>query len=165
VLVATHVGRRGIDTGRVEGPEARASLDAARSDTTVLVVDDDPDALEIAQEFLVRANFRVLTADGGTHALEVFRAWSEKIDVVVLDLSMPDMDGDATFAEIRKIRSDTRVVIVSGFPETLAAKRFSAARAADGFLAKPYLPAALIERVRGAVVDNRAGGEPRDVFA
>jgi len=149
--LATDVRGRRSTTGWVTRPVDPASVRTAALELTVLVVDDDPDVLEIAQEFLIRADFRVLTADGGVRALEVFREWGEKIDVVVLDLSMPDMDGDATFEEIRKMRSDVRVVIVSGYSESMATGHFTAAGSADGFLSKPYLPEALIERVRGAL--------------
>ena len=117
----------------------------------MLVVDDDVDVLEIARELLMRAGFHVLTAGGGAQALALFRVHAQEIDLVILDLHMPEVDGDATFREIRQLRSDARVVIVSGYPERMTAGRFEATRRADGYLAKPYLPDALIEQVRGVL--------------
>jgi CheY-like chemotaxis protein len=90
----------------------------------------------------------VLTADGGAEAIRIFDARSEEIDVVLLDLSMPDIDGRRTYAEIRRRCPDTPVILVSGYNEEMAAERFVADAAGMEFLAKPYTADDLVERIR-----------------
>lgn len=147
--MVTDVRGRRDTTGWVSRPAAPAS-DRAAADLTVLIVDDDPDVLEISQEFLVRAGFRVLTADGGARALELFREWGEKIDVVVLDLSMPGLDGRETLLEIRKLRPNLPVVVASGFGESVTAERFPSAEIAC-FVRKPYEAEEIEKAVRSAL--------------
>ena len=80
------------------------------------------------------------------------KAASDDIDAVVLDLSMPDVDGEQTFREIRRLRPRIPVLLVSGYSEEMAAANFIGTEDADAFLSKPYLPDDLIERVREVLV-------------
>jgi CheY-like chemotaxis protein len=114
----------------------------------VLVVDDDEAVCELAREFLERAGFEVVTAGGGAEAVRIFDARSEEIDVVLLDLGMPDIDGRQTHAEIRRRSPDTPIILVSGFSEEMAAERFVDDEAGIEFLAKPYTAEDLVERIR-----------------
>ena len=113
-------------------------------------MDDDEAVLELAGTFLARADFRVLTARGGVEALRIFEERGRGIDVVVLDLSMPDLDGPETFKELRRRHSNVPVILTSGYSEEWAAKAAPAEQVA-AFLGKPYEPEELIEQVRLAV--------------
>ncbi|MFQ5416121.1 MAG: ATP-binding protein, partial [Myxococcota bacterium] len=131
--------------------ETGASTAGDAAGATVLVVDDDEAVREIAQAFLERAEFRVLVAGGGIEALELIRDRGDEIDAVVLDLSMPDVDGEQTYRELRRDRPDLPVVLVSGYSEEMAAASFSDTDGAAAFLSKPYMPEVLIERIRAAL--------------
>jgi DNA-binding response OmpR family regulator len=131
-------------------PTPRAAADAATAAATVLVVDDDEAVLELVEIFLARTDFRVLTARGGVDALRVFEERSSEIDVVVLDLTMPDLDGPETFKELRRRHSTVPVILTSGYSEDWAGKAADG-EAVAGFLAKPYEPEELIEQVRLAL--------------
>jgi PAS domain S-box-containing protein len=126
----------------------KSAADSAVGDLRILVVDDDEAVQELACEFLERADFQVITASGGAEALRIFQARSQEIDLVLLDLSMPDIDGRQTYEEIRRCCPDTPIILVSGYNEEMAAARFDAAAAGIEFLAKPYTAEDLVERIR-----------------
>ncbi|MBW2666831.1 MAG: response regulator [Deltaproteobacteria bacterium] len=134
--------------GLLPTPVRKSAADFPVDGLRVLVVDDDEAVRELACEFLERADFEVLTADGGAEALRIFDTRSEEIDVVLLDLSMPDIDGQQTYAEIHRRCPDTHVILVSGYSEEMAAERFAADAEGVEFLAKPYTADDLIERIR-----------------
>jgi len=118
---------------------------------TVLVVDDDPAVLELAAVYLERVGFEVIPSNGGEEALRIFEERTPDIDVVVLDLGMPGLDGQATFVELQRRKPHVRVVVVSGYGREVASERFGFIDQAQAFLSKPYEPEVLIERIREAL--------------
>ena len=86
---------------------------------------------------LERIGFQSLVATDGQEALELYEARSKDIVLVLLDLTMPCMDGEEAFQHLRKINSKVRVVMTSGYTETEIAPRFAGKRLC-GFLQKPY---------------------------
>lgn len=82
---------------------------------TVLVADDEAQVRSLMELLLKRMGLRVLSADDGRHAVEMFRKHQDEITFVLMDLSMPNMDGRQALDEIRKIRKDTKVVLTSGY--------------------------------------------------
>jgi PAS domain S-box-containing protein len=136
--------KREEDSTSATGP---SKADAARTGT-VLVVDDDDVVRSLTQQMLEEAGFSVLTAADGRQALDVFRRSSDLIDVVVLDMTMPHMDGEATFSRLRQVREDVPVIISSGYSSQEAMDRFSGPGPA-GFLQKPYRLDDLVAAVRG----------------
>ena len=83
-------------------------------------------------------------------AIEIFRLRAEEIRLVLLDRTMPAMSGEEAFEQLRKIRPDVRVVLVSGYSESSSREAF-AGKGLAGFLHKPFLPMTLIRRVREAL--------------
>jgi PAS domain S-box-containing protein len=124
----------------------------------VLVVDDEEPVLEVAQHFLERAGFAVLTALGGEQAVDLFRARAEEIDAVVLDLTMPDKDGLETCLEIGRIRSGVPVIVTSGFGEEFSNRRLEG-QAIAGFLRKPFEPEDLVSRILEVTRRGPASGD------
>jgi CheY-like chemotaxis protein len=116
---------------------------------TVLVVDDDDVVRSLTQQMLEEAGFAVLTAADGRQALDLFRESSDVIDVVLLDMTMPHMDGETTFGRLLQLRDDVPVIISSGYSTQEAMSRFSGPRPA-GFLQKPYRLDELVAAVRVA---------------
>ncbi|MBI5866256.1 MAG: PAS domain S-box protein, partial [Planctomycetes bacterium] len=104
---------------------------------TILVIDDESDVCEVVSAVLEPRGTVVLTTQSGREGIELFRAHSQEIDVVLLDVTMPEMSGIEVLVELRKIRPDVRVVLSSGYVQAdLASDEI--ARTATGFLHKPY---------------------------
>jgi DNA-binding NtrC family response regulator len=83
-----------------------------------------------------------LTAENGRLALDVFRERSTDIDLVLLDKTMPDLDGEETFRAMKAIQPDILAILTSGYQETEVTSDFVSNELA-GFVQKPYLPEAL----------------------
>jgi two-component system cell cycle sensor histidine kinase/response regulator CckA len=113
----------------------------ARSDRTVLIVDDEDVVREAATAILEEAGYRVQTATNGQEAVDRIAA-GERPDLVLLDLTMPVLSGEAALQRMRIVAPELRVVMMSGFGEGEAATRF-VGQHLDGFLQKPFAADAL----------------------
>ncbi|MCP4664503.1 MAG: response regulator [bacterium] len=109
---------------------------------TVLIVDDDQRIRAVVKKMLGRMGFDVLTAPDGCEGVQVFREHADEIVCVLLDLTMPHMDGEETFREMRRIRPDVRVILCSGYSMKSATQQEPA-----GFIQKPYKMAALKDKL------------------
>jgi CheY-like chemotaxis protein len=118
-----------------------------RGSGTVLVVDDDEGVRELLDVTLRRAGLSVLLARDGREGVDLFRRHADEIRAVVLDRTMPDIGGEDAFDEIRRIRPDARIMLISGYSEERAAWHFID-KGLDAFLHKPFEPRALLERIR-----------------
>lgn len=118
-----------------------------RGQGTILVVDDDPTLRVLAERMLLRLGFTVLTAPDGQAGVDLFAGRRAGIACVLLDLTMPRMDGSQAFLEIRKLRGDIPVVLCSGYSESEVAPRFAGLGLA-GFLQKPYRLESLAAKLR-----------------
>ncbi|MBN1342270.1 MAG: PAS domain S-box protein [Phycisphaerae bacterium] len=118
----------------------------ARGSGTILVVDDEEQVLRVAQALLERAGYSVLTAGDGRAAVRVFREHAGEIAAVLLDLTMPELNGDETFNAIRHIRPDARVILSSGYSQQEATKKF-AGKDLSGFIQKPYVGDSLVQKI------------------
>ena len=119
----------------------------------VLLVDDEELILTIGTEMLKSIGFEVLTARDGLEAMEVFRQHSREIDLVILDLAMPRMDGEKTFLALHGIAPDLKIILSSGYTEDLVAQRFKSGKP-DGFIQKPYQLTALREKIAGVLAGD-----------
>ncbi|MCY3023350.1 MAG: PAS domain S-box protein [Planctomycetota bacterium] len=118
-----------------------------RGTGTVLLVDDEEHIRVTGRGMLEWAGFTVLTAANGNDALDVFRKHESEIACVILDLSMPQKDGETTFRELRQISPGVRVIMSSGYNEQEVTQRF-VGRGLAGFVQKPYTVDALLGKVR-----------------
>jgi CheY-like chemotaxis protein len=118
-----------------------------RGDGVVLVVDDQSSVRNLARTVLEQAGLRVLTAADGQEAVMVFTEHASEIHAVLLDLSMPGMDGGEVFMHITQLVPDIRVVLCSGFNEQDVNTKLGGRKPA-GFLRKPYHPSELVNRLR-----------------
>ncbi len=123
-----------------------AELGAWRGKGTVLLVDDEEAIREVGRQMLIHIGFDVLTASDGREALEVYRGFQQQISLVLLDMTMPDLDGVDTYRALRRIDPKVKVVISSGYAEKDVETKF-ASEQVDGFIAKPYTLAVLREHL------------------
>ena len=133
---------------KISAKEPSEYLDEpAGGDETVLVVDDEGSIRYIAKEILESQGYKVLTADSGEEALEVYSNNFGTVDLVLLDLGMPGMGGRACLKALLEMDPQVRVIIASGY---LTDNRDNDAqsRGARGFLKKPYHLQALLGKIR-----------------
>lgn len=116
---------------------------------TVLVADDEDMMREVMRIMIADSGGNALTAVDGLDALKIFSQNVEKIDVAVLDYSMPRMDGYAAFLEMRKIKPSLGVCFVSGLKQTPEVAQLANQREI-GFLPKPFKENDFIAEVRNA---------------
>jgi CheY-like chemotaxis protein len=114
---------------------------------TILVVDDDETVRTVTRRMLEQSGYTVFQAADGAEALAIYRENQGAIDLVLLDMTMPHMDGEETFRELRRIDPRVRVLLTSGYNEQDATERF-AGKGLGGFIQKPYRPQELLERIR-----------------
>ncbi len=127
-----------------------------RGEGCILVVDDEENVRRTVGAMLEKIGFTVEVACDGREGVERFRADPDRFSVVLMDLTMPQMDGKQAFAELRRIRPQVRVVLMSGFNEEEASSGLAGKRLA-GFLQKPFEFDSLV------VVLSRATGETTTV--
>jgi PAS domain S-box-containing protein len=126
-------------------PPASAPSSAPwRGNGTVLVVDDEEPVRTMAARMLRAIGFEAVTAAGGPEAVALIGDRGEAVRAVLLDLTMPHMDGRETFRELRRRRADLPVILCSGYDVLESATRFSGLDF-GGFLQKPYRIADLTE--------------------
>jgi two-component system, cell cycle sensor histidine kinase and response regulator CckA len=118
-----------------------------RGDGLVLVVDDDPAVRGVARRMLSHFGFTVLLAENGAEGLELFRAHAGELALVLLDMTMPVMNGEEAFRGMRAIRSDVPVLLTSGYNEIDATRRFTG-KGLTAFLQKPFTPTELIGKLK-----------------
>ena len=138
----------------VEAPPPPAHVESPVGRATILVVDDEKTIRNLARRILERSGYSALAAHDGEHAVELFRVHRDQIALVLLDLTMPRMDGERALREVRSIDPDVPVILMSGFNEQDLAERF-AGRGLAGFLQKPFRARQLLDFVRGAIPPER----------
>jgi len=117
-----------------------------RRSGTVLLVDDEEVVRDMVGEVLEHEGFEVLRAEDGSRGVALFRAERDRIDVVLLDLSMPGLSGEETFRRLRDLEPGVLVILSSGYDQDEARGRFGAAGPA-GFIQKPYRPEQLMAEI------------------
>jgi PAS domain S-box-containing protein len=130
-----------------------------RGGGTVLIADDEETVCAVGKQMLDRMGFSVLTAPDGHEALEMFRKHANEIVCVLLDLTMPHMDGVDAFRAMRRLHPGVTVILCSGYNEQDATQRF-AGKGLAGFIQKPYDMAVLREKLK-KVLRNRCAAPGR----
>jgi signal transduction histidine kinase/DNA-binding response OmpR family regulator len=131
-----------------------------RRPARVLLVDDDEAMLELGRELLREVGYEVVVAEDGRRALDIYRAHASTIDLVILDLVMPEMDGGETYLAMKEVRPDLRAMFCTGYlPEQVVGGllREEDLRA----IQKPFEPAAFLSLVR-EVLEDTGGVVPAD---
>lgn len=166
VHLASELGRGTTVTVLLPAVAAGARVAPQRADAasvqmsaggTILLVDDEELVRSITHDLLESLGYEVVTAEGGAAALEAYGRHRDRIQLVLLDMCMPVMDGPACFKRLRALDPTLRVLLCSGFAQGEAVDELLA-RGAVGFLAKPFRLRQLAEAVAEALsVEKRAG--------
>ena len=135
------------DAGMAEVPAA-----PPRPRSRVLIVDDEPVVRRALQRILERDGHRVTLAERGQEAIDLYAARWRDLDVVVLDITMPDIDGREVLRRMREVNPDVRAVLSSGY--TVESDP-SLSIAGTWVLEKPYTP----DQVRVAIADAMEGAK------
>jgi two-component system, cell cycle sensor histidine kinase and response regulator CckA len=134
-----------------DAPASKSERDE-RGQGLVLVADDERAVRAIAKTALERAGFRVLLAEDGRQAVDLFAERPMDFAAVLLDLTMPKLSGLQVLRELARLNPRVRVVLSSGYTEQDVAKQL-AAGAVAGFLQKPWLPVDLVAAMRAALAE------------
>jgi PAS domain S-box-containing protein len=114
---------------------------------TVMVVDDEPAILDLTRGILSHYGYKVVTAAHGADALALFAQYQEKVQVVLMDMMMPVMDGPTAIRELRQRRADLKVIAISGLMQPDLIKN-RIGDAAIPYLPKPFTTQKLLENIR-----------------
>ncbi len=122
---------------------------------TVLVVDDEETVRTTATQLLQRLGFDVVAAGDGQEGVDLFAREPDRFRAVLMDLTMPRLDGRKAFAEMRRIRPGVRVVLMSGFNEEETVAHFLG-KGLAGFVQKPFNFETLAENLQRALAEPAA---------
>jgi PAS domain S-box-containing protein len=137
-----------------EMAEETDAADTAKGTETVLIVDDDPLASQVGRDILERWGYRVMVAENGEEAIEIYDGYKDEIHLVLLDVMLPDIEGDQVFFEIKKRNPNVLVIIASGYNVNRQISKMLEYGCAD-FVQKPFQSRILSSKVRRAL-DNLA---------
>jgi two-component system, cell cycle sensor histidine kinase and response regulator CckA len=104
---------------------------------TILLIDDEEMILDIGGQLLDHLGYNVMKAGTGSDAVSVFEAHADSVDLVILDLILPDLGGGEVFDRIRAVRPDVRVILSSGYSMDGEADEIMR-RGCHGFIQKPF---------------------------
>jgi len=110
---------------------------------SILVVDDEPMALELLHGVLTDAGYEVAVAQSGFECLDLVRRDGTSYDLVLTDLSMPLMDGEETFQRLRQIAPAAKVVLMAGFVDNNRLEKMMS-NGLSGFVGKPFAPVEIL---------------------
>jgi len=152
-----------LSDSSVPGAATASPAEEWRGSGLALVVDDEETVRSVAARMLEGMGFTSLVAADGREGVDLFREHAASLRLVLLDLTMPHMDGQEAFREINRLRPDVPIILMSGFTERDTIDRFSGKRLA-GFIQKPFDRAGLQATLRRVLParDPAAAGAPRN---
>ena len=162
-IIRNHGGAVGVESREGEGTVFRIYLPASKSKPlqkkeetlpevlngsgTILLVDDEEMITQVGGEILEKIGFKVLLANSGKQAVELFRRRPDSIDLVILDMIMPEMNGPEVFDRLREFNPRVKVLLSSGYAMEGAARELLR-KGCRGFIQKPYNIDELSTKVR-----------------
>ena len=131
----------------VENVVSEPKVELAGGEGTILVVEDEELLLNMNIQILQRLGYRVLEAKSGKEAVELVKNFDGRIDLVLLDIKLPDMSGNRLYPLIMKARPNLKVVVCSGYSIYGPAQEILDA-GAEGFIQKPFSISTLAEKLK-----------------
>ena len=120
---------------------------------TILVIDDEEGVRVTIQSLVERLGYKAVGAGSAKAAVELLRTYDDTIDLVLLDIKLPDMEGGALFQLIKQARPDTKVIICSGYSLDNHVQRILK-EGADGFIQKPFALKAISDKLKEVLEDR-----------
>ena len=114
---------------------------------TVLLAEDEIEVREFTKKLLEEYGYKVITAANGQEAIDEFKAHKDKIQLLLLDVIMPNRNGREAYEEIKKIRPDIKALFMSGYPEDIIHKHEIIERG-FAYIEKPASPTKLLKKIR-----------------
>jgi two-component system, cell cycle sensor histidine kinase and response regulator CckA len=130
--------------------EVETSVSLMRGSETILLIDDERMIVDIGGKMLQKFGYQVLTAQNGREAVDIYKKEKERIDLVILDMIMPEWDGGKTFGELTKINPEVKVLLSSGYSINGHAQSILD-QGCKGFIQKPFNMNGLSQQIRKAL--------------
>ena len=161
-IIKNHDGIINVDSIKGEGTTFTIYLPASEKEVieekeevvkvlkgteTVLLVDDEDMIINVGEQLLEKMGYTVLIARSGKEATEIYEKNKDKIDMVILDMIMPDMSGGDTFDRLKEINPEIKVLLSSGYSINGQATEILE-RGCDGFIQKPLSMKQLSRKIR-----------------
>jgi len=127
--------------------ESTEQEEMALGKETILLVDDEEMILDVGSQLLEKLGYKVLVAGSGKEAIEFYKANKDKIDMVILDMIMPEMGGGETYDRMKKIEPKIKVLLSSGYSINGQATEILE-RGCSGFIQKPFSMEELSQSIR-----------------
>ncbi|MDX9869707.1 MAG: response regulator, partial [Candidatus Cloacimonadales bacterium] len=125
-----------------------------KGEGTVLLVDDELFVRKMAREMLETCGYYVMTANNGNECLDIYKSQSHKIDLIILDMIMPQKSGKDTFIELKAFDENVKVLLTSGFKQDERIKNITN-MGIKGFIQKPYTLEQLSKTVYDTITKKR----------
>ena len=129
---------------------AQVPEELLRGDETILLVDDEKIILNVSKEVLETLGYKVIIASGGLEAIEVYQTRKEDVDLIILDMIMPDLEGGKTFDALKEIDPEVSVILSSGYSLNSEAESIMQ-RGCKAFMQKPFNVYALSRMLREVI--------------
>jgi CheY-like chemotaxis protein len=127
--------------------EQKTNGEILRGHETILLIDDEEMILDIGSKMLEGLGYKVLTAPGGRQGLRIYEQARDTIDLVILDIIMPDFGGKETFDTLRRVNPEVKVMLSSGYSLDGQAKEIMK-NGCKGFIQKPFSMAEFSKKIR-----------------
>ena len=151
-IIKNHGGYIGVTSQKGQGAKFKIFLPASikqvpkitepateimKGSGTILIVDDEEMVLDVGTRVLKKLGYTVLESNNGRHAVELYKDHRDKINLVVLDIVMPDMGGGEVFDRLKEINPEVKILLSSGYSIDDQAREIME-RGCDGFIQKPF---------------------------
>ena len=123
------------------------SKELTEGNGTILLVDDEAMVLDVNVNMLEQLGYTVFKAAGGREAVAIYETNKDKVDLVILDIIMPDMDGGEVYSRMKGINSRVKVLLSSGYSIDVQGSE-KLKRGCDGFIQKPFSLEEMSQKVR-----------------
>ena len=129
------------------------TTDLRKAKETVFLIDDDEMVVDVSEHILNNSGYDVVSAKSGKEAIEVYTENHSRIDMVILDMILPDMGGGDTYDRLKEINPGIKVLLASGYDIDYQGRDIME-RGCDGFIQKPFNMNELLEKIRGILTSK-----------
>ena len=133
--------------------KSNSTIESSRAEETVLLIDDDEMIADVSEMILKNSGYDVVSAKSGKEAIEVYKENHSRIDMVILDMILPDMGGGDTYDKLKEINPGIKVLLASGYDIDYQGRDIME-RGCDGFIQKPFNMNELLEKIRGILTSK-----------